>query len=121
MKLKSKLLKIWDMLLKEKSTRLTHIDDSVFFKKICVSKYKDHIEVYDTSTEVYRPLTGQEIDDLLRVGAKNFVRTLQTKTLLDQYHTERALFHRESIKGNVKKREYHFQKAKEIIDKLRNL
>lgn len=119
--MREKFKKVWNMLLKEKYTRLNHIDDSLFYKRICASKYKKEMQVYDTSTEVYRPLTGIEIDELLKVGAENFSRGLKMKSLIDQYHYERASFHRESIKGNIKKRDYHFHKAINVINQLREL
>lgn len=117
--MRAKIKKIWDMLTKENSTRLKHIDDSVFFKRICVSKHEDQIEVYDTSTEVYRPLSQKEIDQLLEVGPTNFSKMLKMKSLLEKYHDQRAYFHREAVKGNIKKRDYHYHKALKIIKQLR--
>lgn len=117
----NKLKKIWELIMGEKPTRITHIDDSIFYKQICVSKYQNHIEAYDTTTDIYRPLTGKEIDEILRVGAKNFAKSLKVKALVDRYHYERASYHREAIKGNIKKRDYHFYKAKEIIKELREI
>jgi hypothetical protein len=117
--MRAKLKKIWDMLTKEKSTRLNHIDDSVFYKRICVSKYEDQMEVYDTSTEIYRPLSQNEIDKLLEVGPTNFSKMLKMKSLLEKYHDQRAYFHREAVKGNIKKRDYHYNKALKIIKQLR--
>jgi len=117
--MRAKLKRIWDMLTKEKSTRLNHIDDSVFYKRICVSKYEDQMEVYDTSTEIYRPLSQKEIDRLLEVGPTNFSKMLKMKSLLEKYHDQRAYFHREAVKGNIKKRDYHYNKALKIIQQLR--
>lgn len=117
--MREKIKKVWDMLTKENSTRLEHIDDSIFFKRICVSKYQNQMEVYDTSTEVYRPLTQQEIDNLLRVGPNNFSKMLKMKALIEKYHDQRAYFHREAVKGNIKKRDYHYNKALKIIKQLR--
>jgi hypothetical protein len=117
--MRAKLKKIWDMLTKEKSTRLNHVDDSVFYKRICVSKYEDQMEVYDTSTEIYRPLSQKEIDRLLEVGPTNFSKMLKMKSLLEKYHDQRAYFHREAVKGNIKKRDYHYNKALKIIKQLR--
>ena len=117
--MRAKLKRIWDMLTKEKSTRLNHIDDSVFYKRICVSKYEDQMEVYDTSTEIYRPLSQKEIDRLLEVGPTNFSKMLKMKSLLEKYYDQRAYFHREAVKGNIKKRDYHYNKALKIIKQLR--
>lgn len=119
--MKAKLSKVWDMLEAENATRLDHIDDSLFYKRICVSKHEDKIEVYDTSTEIYRPLTSEEIEMLLTVGAKNFVKILQLKNLTDRFMMERANYQREAIKGNQKKHDYYFNKAKKLVKRLKEI
>ena len=119
--MKAKLLKLWRAIEKEKHTRLEHIDDSVFFKRISVSKHENDIEAYDTSTNIYRPLKTQEIDLALKIGVKNFVRVLQVMNLSQRLRTERENYQRESIKGNEKKRDYYFGKAKETLERLREV
>lgn len=117
--MKTKLLKLWRAIEKEKHVRLTHIDDSVFFKRISVSKHEKNIEAYDTSTNIYRPLKSQEIDLALKIGVRNFVRVIQVMNLSQQLRSERESYQREAIKGNQKKRDYYFGKAKETLSRLR--
>lgn len=119
--MKDKIRKLWDMVAKEKHTRLKHIDDSVFYRRISVSKHESNIDVYDTSTNIYRPLKSHEIDLALRIGIKNFVRVLQITNLSQRLRSERESYQRESIKGNVKKRDYFFTKAQETVKKLREV
>ena len=62
---------------KEKGTRRFKFDDvSYFYKTICVSQLGKRFEIFDTSTDIYRPLTDEEVDNLIELGLDKFTNKL---------------------------------------------
>ncbi len=107
---------------KEKGTRRFKFDDvSYFYKTICVSQLGKRFEIFDTSTDIYRPLTDEEVDNLIELGLDKFTNKLSIKNTLDSIALNRNMFHIAIAKGSQKEKDFFFRKTMRRIKKLRNL
>lgn len=99
----------------------THVGASRYYKRIVVDVSDEYRNVYDASTDLWRPLTIVEIDRLISVGFERFNEELKAKNLVDSYQDSRRLFHIASVKKNMKERDFFYRKAVRSIKKLRDL
>jgi hypothetical protein len=99
----------------------THVGHSRYYKRIVIDVSKDYRNVYDASTDLWRPLTEEETDRLIEIGFERFNTELKAASLVDSYRDSRRLFHIASVKKNLKEQEFFFKKAIRSIKKLRDL
>ena len=97
------------------------VGDCYYYKRICVSTKYGFRNVFDTSTDIWRPLTTGELEILLKEGLKRCNDLIVLNNTMQQYHQNRNDFHIATIKGNKKEKQQFFDKAIEAIKKLREL
>tara|TARA_R100001015_G_C4620632_1_gene177637 strand:- start:931 stop:1353 length:423 start_codon:yes stop_codon:yes gene_type:complete len=126
------LNKAWGMLINNRNSKIVNFPPTshVFFKtikmsKTCLeskSKTKSFpTEIFDTSTDIYRPLTNYEIADLIHIGVEQFVKNLATKNTIESISINRNLFHIAIAKKSEKEKEFYYKKTLRRIKKLRTL
>ena len=79
------------------------------------------MDIFDTSTNIYRPLTKSEIQDLLKIGLEKFATKLSIKNTLKSIADNRVLFHIAIAKKSDKEKEFYYRKTMRRIKKLRHL
>ena len=60
--------KCWCLFKNRKTKHIVFDDVSYYYKTLCISRLNKRIDIFDTSTNIYRPLTKSEIQDLLKIG-----------------------------------------------------
>tara|TARA_Y100000004_G_C8659055_1_gene304387 strand:+ start:47 stop:310 length:264 start_codon:yes stop_codon:yes gene_type:complete len=79
------------------------------------------MDIFDTSTDIYRPLTNKEIRQLLELGLEKFTTKLSIENTLKSISLNRNMFHIAIAKGSDKEKEFFYRKTMRRIKKLRQL
>ena len=79
------------------------------------------MEIFDTSTDIYRPLSNYEIADMIHIGVEQFAQDLATKNTVESIAINRNMFHIAIAKKSEKEKEFYFRKTLRRIKKLRTL
>lgn len=116
------LNKIWAEIESLKHAKLYSLsEDTLIYRQLNVSKTQKEMKVFDNTTEMYKPLTSEEILELAHIGAEEYCRNIKRKSLIRKLEHERNRFHIESIKNNYDKAGRHHKRALKCIQQLRNL
>tara|TARA_B100000287_G_C20647362_1_gene785584 strand:- start:1597 stop:1998 length:402 start_codon:yes stop_codon:yes gene_type:complete len=118
---KQLILKAEKLMRQTNSKKLVFDDVSYYYKSLCISRLDNRIEIFDISTDIYRPLKIEEIEKLLDVGVEKFTKQLSIKNTIDSIALNRNLFHIAIAKGSEKEKEFFYRKTMRRIKKLRNL
>jgi hypothetical protein len=113
--------KAWVIISKSKAKKLNIDDISYYYKSICVCRLDKRIDIFDISTDIYRPLKNTEIQELLDIGIDKFAKKLSIKNTLNAIKLNRNMFHIAIAKGSQKEKEFFFRKTMRRIKKLRIL
>lgn len=92
-----------------------------YYKRICIDTKRGYENVFDTSTDIWRPLTTGELEILHRQGLVRCNDMLVMNSTMSQYHNNRREFHIATIKGNKKEKQQYFDKAIRAVKKLKEL
>lgn len=120
-KTKELLQKAWELCCKSKAKRIVTDEVSYYYKTIVISKAGNRIGIFDTSTDIYRPLQNKEIEELLELGLDKFTNQLGIRNTLDSIKLNRNLFHISIAKKSNKEKEFYYRKTMRRIKKLRKL
>jgi len=118
---KELLEKAWQLCANSKAKKIVFEDTSYYYKVICISKDGNRFDIFDTSTDIYRPLHNHEIKMLLDIGLDKFTNILAIKNTRQSILSNRNLFHIAIAKKSNKEKEFYFRKTMRRIKKLRNL
>ena len=91
------------------------------YKRICIETKKGYENVFDTSTDIWRPLNVDEMQMILDEG---FLVTNQNVIFYNELRKlkeNRRMFHIATVKKNLKEKEFYFNIAKRAIKKLKSL
>lgn len=91
------------------------------YKRICIETKEGYRNVFDTSTDIWRPLTKHEMNVILTEGFADASRAIIKYNETRKLKENRHLFNLASAKGNTKEKEYYFKIATRAIKKLRSL
>ncbi len=111
----------WCLFKNRKTKHVVFDDVSYYYKTLCISRLNKRIDIFDTSTNIYRPLTKSEIQDLLKIGLEKFATKLSIKNTLKSIADNRVLFHIAIAKKSDKEKEFYYRKTMRRIKKLRQL
>ena len=100
-----------------------HVDNgsqSWFYRGLCFSydHAEDYAEIYDTSTDVYRPLRISELIELEKSSLWAFTTKLLIKNTKESIRLNRRKFHIAIAKNNQKEKNYFHKKAIRKLKKL---
>lgn len=101
-----------------------HVDNgsqSYFYRGLCFSydHSEDYAEIYDTSTDVYRPLRISELVELEKSNLWRFTTKLLVRNTIESIKINRDKFHIAIAKNNHKEKNYFHKKAIRRVKKLR--
>ena len=113
--------KCWCLFKNRKTKHIVFDDVSYYYKTLCISRLNKRMDIFDTSTNIYRPLTKSEIQDLLKIGLEKFATKLSIKNTLKSIADNRVLFHIAIAKKSDKEKEFYYRKTMRRIKKLRHL
>lgn len=91
------------------------------YKRLCIETKKGYENVFDTSTDIWRPLN---IDEMQMILDEGFLVTNQNVILYNELRKlkeNRRMFHIATVKKNLKEKEFYFNIAKRAIKKLKSL
>lgn len=91
------------------------------YKRICIDTDENGMNVYDTSTDLWRPLTTGELEQLKMYGLKEFNFMLKEKNLQKTLVESRHEYHIASVKKNGKEMDFLYKKVLGILKKLRSM
>lgn len=113
---KKQLLKV----LKKRGKKLFE-DKAYYYKNLCASERDGVIELYDTTTNLYRPLSVEEMDQFLKEGIEKFSLDLKLKNLKERFFGHRHRFHLAIAKNNEKEKKFFYKRCVSDIKQLRNI
>lgn len=96
-------------------------DNAYYYKNICASERDGVIEIYDTTTNIYRPLTIKEMSKLLVENIDEFCLKLKTKNLKERFTGHRHRFHIAIAKKNEKEKKFFYKRCVSDIKQLRKV
>ena len=97
------------------------IGNCYYHKRICVDLNKGRENVFDTSTDIWRPLNKHELEIIIEKGFARANNYLVIKNSRIQLAQNRKDFHIATIKKNEKDKMKYFNRAIEAIKKLKEL
>ena len=120
---KELLEKAFDKMKKSKAKDVYKNNQSFWYKGVVVEKLDNRIEMYDLSSDVYRPLSNKELILFVQkdTHVEKFVVDLQIKNTKKSLSWIRTLFHIAIAKKSEKDKLFYFRKAMRRIKKLRKL
>jgi len=121
-KIRKELLnKAYKKIKNTKGKKLFVDQKSYYYKTFCVEKLDNVIEMFDTTTDLYRPLKNDEIEMFLKVSCDEFAKKLLYESNYQSFKNNRKLFHIAIAKKSEKEKLFYFKKAKRRLKKLRNI
>lgn len=97
------------------------IGNCYYYRRICVDLNKGYENVFDTSTDIWRPLNVHELNIIVEKGFSKGNAYLTIKNSRNQLLESREAFQIATIKGNEKDKNKYFKKAMEAIKKLKEM
>jgi hypothetical protein len=93
--------------------------DVIIYRRLLVQKYFDEVDVFDNSTNIYRPLSNKELKALGSMGIDDFCDFLFLSSSMERIKNNRYAMQLGIAKGNEKEKEYHYKIAIQEIKTLR--
>lgn len=93
--------------------------EHIIYRRLLVQKFNNEYEVWDNSTDVYRPLSEKELMDLKSSDIDDFCNRLFIKNSADRINLNRKYMQIGIAKKNEKEKDYHYRIASEEIQILR--
>jgi hypothetical protein len=93
--------------------------DVIIYRRLLIQKYFDEVDVFDNSTDVYRPLSITELKTLDSMGIDEFCNNLLLSNCVERLKNNRYAMQLGIAKGNEKEKEYHYKIAMQEIKTLR--
>ena len=115
------LIEAYQKLKRSKGRKIFSDQQSYYYKNICVEKKDNVIEMYDTSTDIYRPLMLQELIAFVSMEIDEFTQMLAFRNTLQAFNNNKKLFHIAILKNKEKEKIYYYKKAKRRLNNLRKL
>ena len=103
-KRKELLIKAYDKIKSSKGKKLFSDQDSYYYKTFCVEKLGKTIEMFDTTTDIYRPLKIPEIEMFLKTSCDDFAQKLSYESNYRSFKENRKLFHIAIAKNSEKEK-----------------
>jgi hypothetical protein len=108
--------------LKEGKGEKLFKDNAYYYKNICASERDGVIEIYDTTTNLYRPLSLKEMRSLMYTkNIDDFCLKLKTKNLRERFNGHRHRFHIAIAKNNEKEKKFFYKRCVSDIKQLRKV
>ena len=115
------IIMAWSDILKLNDKRTLHEDKGVYHRRLFISVDEEkNYEVYDTSTDVYRPLSSSELHRLNFSDINDFCDYLFIKNSYKRIKNNRKSMQIAIAKKNQKNKNYHHKIAIEEIKTLRS-
>ena len=99
--------------------RLDHDGDCYHYRRLRVCKSAENIIFFDTSTDLYRPLSESELQELEKLTLDEFCDSLFIQSSMQKIENHRYKMQLAIAKKNIKDIEYHHKIASEELKILR--
>jgi len=97
------------------------IGNCYYYKRICIDTTPRQEDIFDTSTDLWRPLNLHELEMIINEGLEKTNKYLVIKNARIELEENRRDFHIATIKRNEKDKTKYFKKAIEAVNKLRSM
>ena len=94
--------------------------DCYHYRRLRVCKSAEHMLFVDTSTDLYRPLSEKESNELEQITLDQFCDALFIKSSMERIENHRYKMQLAIAKKNTKEIEYHHKIASEELKILRD-
>jgi hypothetical protein len=91
----------------------------IIYRRLLVQKYFDEVDVFDNSTDIYRPMSSTELKALDSMKIDKFCDNLFISNSIERLKNNRYAMQLGIAKGNEKEKEYHYKIAMQEIKTLR--
>lgn len=96
-------------------------NNAYYYKNICASEREGVFEIYDTTTNIYRPLSTNEMRSLMYKNIDDFCLKLKIKNLKERFGGHRHRFHIAIAKNNEKEKKFFYKRCVSDIKQLRKV
>lgn len=104
---------------KQQAIHMSADADCYYYRRVCICKSAQYVTIYDTSTDLYRPLNPTETMDLYESHIDDFCDKLVIDSAWQKIRNNRSLMQIAIAKGNKKEIDYHYKIATQEIKTLR--
>ena len=94
--------------------------DCYHYRRLRVCKSAEDILFFDTSTDLYRPLSQNELNELEKLNLDQFCDALFVRSSMERIENHRYKMQLAIAKKNTKEIEYHHKIASEELKILRD-
>lgn len=117
----NKIVEFYEKYKNEKPIRriCNHNIDVIIYRRLLIQKYFDEIDVFDSSTDIYRPITFEELKELDSIAIDIFCDNLFLSSSIERINNNRYAMQLGIAKQNEKQKEYHYKIAMQEIKTLR--
>ena len=91
----------------------------IIYRRLLVQKYFDEVDVFDNSTDIYRPMSNTELKALDSMKIDEFCDNLFVSNSIERIKNNRYAMQLGIAKKNEKEKEYHYKIAMAQIKILR--
>lgn len=91
----------------------------IIYRRLLVQKYFDEVDVFDNSTDIYRPMSSTELKALDSMKIDEFCDNLFISNSIERIKNNRYAMQLGIAKKNEKEKEYHYKIAMAQIKILR--
>jgi hypothetical protein len=104
---------------KQHAIRMSADADCYYYRRVCVCKSAEHVTIYDTSVDLYRPLSDSEAMQMYSTHIDDFCDKLVIDSAWEKIRNNRYSMQLAIAKGNKKEIEYHYKIASDEVKTLR--
>ena len=94
--------------------------DTYIYRRLTAMNVDDEVCIYDNSTDIYRPLNDQEIEELYSGSIDDFCDKLFFQNSMQRIKNNKRKMQIAILKNNDKEKQYHYRIASETIKTLKN-
>lgn len=112
---------LFNKLKNGKAEKLFEDKNAYYYKNLCASEREGKTVIYDTTSQLYRPLTIDEMRILASTETDRFCLDLKEKNLRERFIGHRQRFHIAIAKNNEKEKKFFYKRCVSDIKLLRKV
>jgi len=117
-----RFVKIYQNRKNNKISRLQNKNDgdTYIYRRLTIMNIDNDHFIFDNSTDIYRPLNEDEIEELDEGDIDDFCDKLYLQNSMQRIKNNKKKMQIAIIKNNEKEKQYHYRIASETIKTLKN-
>jgi len=117
-----RLEKLYDKKINIKISKISDQKDgdTYIYRRLSAMNIDNEVWLYDNSTDIYRPLNEEEIEELYSGSIDDFCDKLYVQNSIQRIKNNKRKMQVAILKENDKEKQYHYRIASETIKTLKN-